>query len=123
MVNKHLTVGLFLVAAILFIFCPSKEKHCEHLANEIHLKNTESSIIINGITIGLGWLLGDDELTTAGIIGGATSFLTPKEYFANVLKTQVEYNHYGFYSTTSSKGKTHSFGILGMVIIITTEGL
>lgn len=127
MENKHLIMGLCLVAAILFIFCPSKEKHCEHLANEIHLKYTEQSILDGLIEIGLGIgceiLLGEDGgLITDGIIDGATPFLTSTENIANELKTQVEYNHYGIYSTTSFNGETLSFGILGMVII-TTEKL
>lgn len=123
MENKHLIVGLCLVAAILFIFCPSKEKHCEHLANKIHLKYTEQSIIDGLIKIGIGIGFEDDVLITDGIIDGATPFLTSTEDIANKLKTQVEYNHYGIFSTTtSSEGETLSFGILGMVII-TTEKL
>lgn len=123
MENKHLIVGLCLVAAILFIFCPSKEKHCEHLANEIHLKYTEQSILVSTIEIFSGIFLEDDVLISEGIIDGATPFLTSTENIANELKTQVEYNHYGIFSTTtSSEGETLSFGILGMVII-TTEKL
>lgn len=122
MKNKHLIVGLCLVAAILFIFCPSKEKHCEHLANEIHLKYTEQSILVSTIEIFGGIFLEDDELISEGIIDGATPFLTSTEDIANKLKTQVEYNHYGIFSTTTStEGETLSFGILGMVIITTEE--
>lgn len=127
MENKHLTVGLCLVAAILFIFCPSKEKHCEHLANEIHSKAIEQSIVDSSIEIAIGTileiLLGEDfDLIPSGIIDCVKAFLTPTEYIASKLKTQVKYNHYGIFSTTTnSKGETLSFGILGMVIITTEE--
>lgn len=108
MENKHLTVGLCLVAAILFIFCPSKEKHCEHLANEIHSKCTKF----------IQQAMVDPPIIT---IYGDNALLPSTEDLANKLKTQVEYNHYGIFSTTSSEGETLSFGILGMVIITTEE--